>query len=206
MPYVPGFEPKSMGDYSIARLRELGARLNTDHTLNDYRADHRLASVLILAYPSELESHIVLTRRTQHLPTHAGQISFPGGSIEADDRDPVHTALREAREEINLNDNEIDILGILEVTLLPSGFAVAPVLAVSDRQPVLQPNPDEVDEIFSIPISIVSDLSLYREDSLERDGIRRQFYYLNYGDYYIWGATAKMLRNLARLLQDGSGC
>jgi 8-oxo-dGTP pyrophosphatase MutT (NUDIX family) len=194
-----------MAEFSIATLRELGTRLTTEHTLEDYREDHRLAAVLILAYPDDRESHIVLTRRTHHLPNHAGQISFPGGSIEAGDRDPVHTALREAREEINLDDNDVDVLGILDVTVLPSGFAVAPVLAVSDRQPSLIPNPDEVAEIFSIPLSMISNLTLYRQDSVERDGVRRQFYYLNYGEYYIWGATARMLRDLAGLLQEGSG-
>lgn len=194
-----------MAEFSIASLRELGTRLTTEHTLEDYREDHRLAAVLILAYPDDRESHIVLTRRTHHLPNHAGQISFPGGSIEAGDRDPVHTALREAREEINLDDNDVDVLGILDVTVLPSGFAVAPVLAVSDRQPSLIPNPDEVAEIFSIPLSMISNLTLYRQDSVERDGVRRQFYYLNYGEYYIWGATARMLRDLAGLLQEGSG-
>ena len=194
-----------MAEFSIATLRELGTRLTTEHTLEDYREDHRLAAVLILAYPDDRETHIVLTRRTHHLPNHAGQISFPGGSIEAGDRDPVHTALREAREEINLDDNDVDVLGILDVTVLPSGFAVAPVLAVSDRQPSLIPNPDEVAEIFSIPLSMISNLTLYRQDSVERDGVRRQFYYLNYGEYYIWGATARMLRDLAGLLQEGSG-
>jgi len=194
-----------VAEFSIATLRELGTRLNTEHTLEDYREDHRLAAVLILAYPDDREPHIVLTRRTHHLPNHAGQISFPGGSIEAGDRDPVHTALREAREEINLDDNDVDVLGILDVTVLPSGFAVAPVLAVSDRQPALQPNPDEVAEIFSIPLSMISDLTRYRQDFLERDGVRRQFYYLNYGKYYIWGATARMLRDLAGLLREDSG-
>lgn len=193
------------GDYSIARLRELGARLDTAHTLETYSADHRLAAVLILAFPGPGEPHIVLTRRTAHLPNHAGQISFPGGSIDAADRDPIHTALREAREEIALDERTVDVLGILDITVLPSGFAVAPVLAVTEHPPVLVPNPGEVEEIFSIPLSMVSDLSRYGRDSLVRDGQRREFYYLNYGDYYIWGATARMLRTLARLLQHDSG-
>ena len=162
----------------------------------------RLAAVLILLYPEEDEPHFVLTRRTDHLPHHAGQISFPGGSIDPDDPDPVFTALREAREEIALADETLEVLGVLDTTLLPSGFAVAPVLAIMDSAPVLKANPDEVEEIFTLPLSLTTDLSRYGKDFVERDGRRRNFHYLNYGDYYIWGATARMLRQLAKQLQE----
>lgn len=187
------------------QLRQLGKSMTTEHALDQYRDKHRLAAVLILLYPGAHEPHIVLTRRAGHLPNHAGQISFPGGSVDADDTDPVYTALREAREEIDLDDETLEVLGVLEVTLLPSGFAVAPVLAVMDCKPELRANPAEVEEIFSIPLSMTTDLSRYGKDSVERDGIRREFHYLHYGDYYIWGATARMLRNLAQLLQSASG-
>jgi 8-oxo-dGTP pyrophosphatase MutT (NUDIX family) len=193
-----------MNVLSIAQLRQLAAGLTMEHALDQHSDEHRLAAVLILVYPGQDEPHVVLTRRTSHLSNHAGQISFPGGSVDADDLDPVHTALREAREEIALDDRTVDVLGILDITVLPSGFAVAPVLAVMDAQPVLQANPHEVEEIFSIPLSMISDLSRYGRDSLERDGQRREFFYLYYGDYYIWGATARILRALAELLQDGS--
>ena len=190
---------------SIAGLRKLCEQLDTEHTLDHYRGVHRLAAVLILVYPGENEPHIILTRRTDHMPNHAGQISFPGGSIDVDDPDPVFTALREASEEIALDGDSVDVLGIMEITILPSGFAVAPVLAVVDSPPQLVANPEEVEEIFSIPLSMISDLSRYGQDAVIRDGQRREFYYLNFGDYYIWGATARMLRDLAKLLQGDSG-
>lgn len=192
-----------MQTYSIAHLRQLSARLGTGQALAGYRGHHRLAAVLILAYPGAGEPHIVLTRRTDHLPNHAGQISFPGGSVDAADPDPVHTALREAQEEIALDGSSVEVLGVLDVAVLPSGFAVAPVLAVTEQEPLLTPNPDEVEEIFSIPLSMVSDPDRYGRDFLERDGLRREFHYLHYGEYYIWGATARMLRSLARLLEAG---
>jgi len=191
-----------MSHWSISRLREFGMTLDLEHDLDAYRDEHRLAAVLILLYPEEDEPHFVLTRRTDHLPHHAGQISFPGGSIDPDDPDPVFTALREAREEIALADETLEVLGVLDTTVLPSGFAVAPVLAIMDSAPVLKANPDEVEEIFTLPLSLTTDLSRYGKDFVERDGRRRNFHNLNYGDYYIWGATARMLRQLAKQLQE----
>jgi len=192
-----------MADYSIQLIRDIGTSLNTDHSLAEYESGHRLAAVLILIFPGQVEPEVILTRRSEHLPTHAGQISFPGGNISQVDDGPVDTALREAREEIALVSDPVEILGVLDITLLPSGFAVAPVLGITDNLPALTPNPSEVDEIFSIPLSLVCDLDQYRKDFLERDGNIREFYVLDYKDYYIWGATAKMLRTLAKVLIQG---
>ena len=194
-----------MAGWTMSQLRQLGQDLDTSHALQDYRDGHRLAAVLMLVYPGATEPHIILTRRTEHLPTHAGQISFPGGSIDPRDPDPVHTALREAYEEIALVRDNVEVLGILDVTVLPSGFAVAPVLAITDSAPELVANPDEVEEIFSLPLSLAANLDAYGRDFLERDGQRREFWTLQFGDYYIWGATARMLRELAHLLSVSSG-
>lgn len=192
-----------MADYSIQLIRDIATSLTTEHSLAEYESEHRLAAVLILIFQGQLEPEIILTRRSDHLPTHAGQISFPGGNINQEDDGPVETALREAREEIALVSDPVEILGVLDVTLLPSGFAVAPVLGITDKLPELTPNPGEVDEIFSIPLSLVCDLDQYRKDVFEKDGSVREFYVLDYKDYYIWGATAKMLRTLAKLLIQG---
>ena len=187
---------------TISQLKQLTRRLTVDHDLDSFSQQHRLAAVLILVYPGPEGLNIILTRRSDALPTHAGQISFPGGSVAEADPDPVHTALREANEEIRLESSAVEILGVLDVTVLPSGFAVAPVLAVVESEPQLAANPEEVDEIFSIPLQVVADLAQYRTDTLERDGIQREFWYLEYQGRYIWGATAKMLRTLAVLLQE----
>lgn len=189
-----------MAVISISQLKALTVDLNTDHSLELFQDEHRLAAVLILVYQGLQEPEIILTRRSLNLSNHAGQISFPGGTMDVDDTDPIFTALREASEEIDLRGSDVEILGILNTTTLPSGFAVSPVLGVMDSTPALKANPDEVDEIFSIPLSLICDLSVYGEDSVVRDGVRRDFYYLNYQEYYIWGATAKMLRTLGKLL------
>lgn len=189
---------------SITELKNLTAGLGTDHSLEQYRDRHRLAAVLILIYQGSHEPEIILTQRSSSLTNHAGQISFPGGTVEEGDSDPVHTALREAREEIDLQEHEVEVLGIMETTTLPSGFAIAPVLGVMESLPWLTANPGEVEEIFSIPLSLANDLSRYQMDFLEKDGLRRDFYYLQHDSYYIWGATAKMLRELALHLNPGS--
>jgi 8-oxo-dGTP pyrophosphatase MutT (NUDIX family) len=189
---------------SITELKNLTAGLGTDHSLEQYRDRHRLAAVLILIYQGSHEPEIILTQRSSSLTNHAGQISFPGGTVEEADRDPVHTALREAREEIDLNEEGVEILGIMETITLPSGFAIAPVLGVMESLPVMSANPGEVAEIFSIPLSLANDLSRYQMDFLERDGKRRDFYILEHKDYYIWGATANMLRTLALMLNPYS--
>ena len=189
---------------SITELKNLTAGLGTDHSLEQYRDRHRLAAVLILIYQGSHEPEIILTQRSSSLTNHAGQIGFPGGTVEEADRDPVHTALREAREEIDLNEEGVEILGIMETITLPSGFAIAPVLGVMESLPVMSANPGEVAEIFSIPLSLANDLSRYQMDFLERDGKRRDFYILEHKDYYIWGATANMLRTLALMLNPDS--
>ena len=190
--------------FSLQQIRALTADLSSEYSLEQYRGQHRLAAVLILIYQGLNEPEIILTRRSNTLPNYAGQISFPGGTVDESDLNPIFTALRETREEIALQENEIEILGTLDTTTLPSGFAVTPVLGLIECLPALTPNPDEVEEIFSIPLSLVCDLSIYGEDFLIRDGERRDFYYLNYNEYYIWGATAKMLYTLAKLLNSKS--
>jgi 8-oxo-dGTP pyrophosphatase MutT (NUDIX family) len=187
---------------TIDQFKTLANRLDAVHGLDRYSREHRLAAVLILIYPGPGGLRIVLTRRSDNLPTHAGQISFPGGTVDDLDPDPVHTALREAREEIGLESTAVEVLGILDESLLPSGYAVAPVLAVTETEPALTANPAEVADIFSIPLSLVADLDQYNRDFVIRGGEKREFFFLEYEDYYIWGATAKMLRTLALYLDE----
>ena len=164
---------------------------------------HRAAAVLLLVCPGERELEIVLTRRSGHLPHHAGQISLPGGSRDPEDESLVHTALREAWEEIGLDAGAVDVLGCLPAAHLPSGFCVTPVVALSEHPPALRPDPAEVEEIFSLPLSLVLDRDLYRRGSRLRNGINRKFYYFDFEGYYIWGATAGILHSLAHAMGQG---
>ena len=140
---------------------------------------------------------MVFTRRSEALSSHAGQISFPGGTVEAEDPDPIHTALRESEEEIGLKRENVNILGTLDWYAMPSGFVVLPVIGSLQQSQGFIPAPAEVVEIFSIPLQDLLDIGLYKRDTIIRNGIKREFYFFEFKEYYIWGATAAMLRSLA---------
>lgn len=143
----------------------------------------------------------ILTRRSEQLPQHAGQISFPGGRVQREDMSLEATALRETREEAGLDPSGVAILGRLPLTVVPSsGFAITPVVAWSDMRPRLQPDPREVAELIDCPLSFALDPSSYKIGSLLRDGVVREFWYVEFEGHHVWGATARILRSLALLL------
>jgi len=165
-------------------------------------AEQRLAAVLILMTPGNDDPELIFTKRSHELPSHAGQISFPGGTVETSDLDPVHTALRESEEEIGLNRDNVEILGTLDWYTMPTGFVVLPVVGHLTQRQEFVAAPDEVAEIFSIPLATLLDTSLYKSDIFTRNGMKKRFYFFEFKEYYIWGATAGMLRSLALKLSD----
>lgn len=176
-----------------------------DHDLTVYpsiEAGQRLAAVLILLSPGNDGPELIFTRRSEDLSSHAGQISFPGGTIEPDDNSPIHTALRESEEEIGLNQSNVDVLGTLDWYTIPSGFVVLPVIGHMNQRQDFIAAPEEVAEIFSIPLQTLLDTSLYKSDTFIRDGFKRRFYFFEFKGYYVWGATAGMLRSLALKLAN----
>ncbi|MBN4053683.1 CoA pyrophosphatase [Haliea sp. AH-315-K21] len=176
-----------------------------DHNATVYPtvgAKQRLAAVLILLTPGDDGPELIFTRRSEHLPSHAGQISFPGGTVEPDDASPIETALRESEEEIGLNRAYVDILGTLDWYTIPSGFVVLPVIGHLSQKQKFKAAPEEVAEIFSIPLRTLLDTSIYKSDTFTRNKIKRRYYFFEFKEYYIWGATAGMLRSLALKLSD----
>lgn len=153
----------------------------------------RPAAVLVALVASPAGLQILLTRRTEHLPNHAGQISFAGGRVDASDRDTVATALREAEEEIGLDARAARVLGVLPEFLVPSGFRITPVLAWLEREPRLQADPSEVAEIFYLPAAIGLDPEAWYQKEVERAGRRRAVWAMDYQERHIWGATAAIL-------------
>lgn len=158
------------------------------------------AAVLIGLLPAPGGPRILLTRRTAHLRDHAGQISFPGGRIEAADAGPVGAALREAHEEVGLEPERVEVLGELACYRTRTGFLIHPVVGWIDRPASFRPDPFEVAELFELPLAFALDPANHRRDAYERDGRRREFWVVPYGEHYIWGATAGILVNLARLV------
>ena len=143
---------------------------------------------------------VLLTQRTAHLSAHAGQISFPGGRFEVGDGTPENTALRETEEEIGLTRAHIEVLGRLSVRETGTGYRVVPVVGVITPPFSVAPDPHEVAAVFEVPLSFVLDPANHRFETRIMSGVQRQFYSVLYGDYYIWGLTARLLVNLSQRL------
>ncbi len=143
---------------------------------------------------------VLLTQRTAHLSAHAGQISFPGGRFEAGDGTPENTALRETEEEIGLTRAHVEVLGRLSVRETGTGYRVVPVVGVITPPFPIVADPHEVAEVFEVPLSFVLDPANHRFETRIMSGVQRQFYSVLYGDYYIWGLTARLLVNLSQRL------
>jgi 8-oxo-dGTP pyrophosphatase MutT (NUDIX family) len=147
---------------------------------------------------------VLLTQRTSHLPTHASQIAFPGGKVDRADASPTATALREAWEEVGLSPDGVEILGQLPDYATGSSFVVTPVVGLVSPDVPVQPNPQEVAEIFEVPLAYLMNPAHHRRHEAWWEGRHRQWYSMPYYDggaeRYIWGVTAGMLRNLYRLL------
>ena len=165
------------------------------------RAEPVPAAVLIPLVQRPQGLTILLTMRTDHLSNHAGQVSFPGGRSEPFDVSPVATALRETEEEVGLSRAHIEVLGCLPDYLTGTGYRVTPVVGLVTPPFELRADPSEVAEIFEVPLAFLMDGLNHQRLSVELPGGRRSFYAMPYERFYIWGATAGMLRNLFHLLR-----
>lgn len=167
--------------------------LNSDVVLPEGRR-LRPAGVLMGITTFDIEPRVVLTKRSSALKHHPGQIAFPGGKQDEDDSDVIAAALREAREEIGLPEHHARVIGTLPSHETVTSFNVTPVIALIDRPFTIVPEPGEVEEVFSTPLSHLLDPQNYIVESRRWRGTRRHYFTVPYGPYYIWGATARMLR------------
>lgn len=139
---------------------------------------------------------LLLTRRTDHLSNHPGQVSFPGGHIEPVDKTPEETALRETEEETGLHRRHVEILGTLDDYETRTGFRVIPVVAIVTPPFELEPDPNEVAEVFEVPLDFLLDPANHQRHTRTFEGRDREFFAMPYNDHFIWGATAGMIINL----------
>lgn len=155
-----------------------------------------IPAAVLLGIRSETET-VILTKRSARLKHHPGQIAFPGGRQDPTDITLVDAALREAHEEIGLPPAIVDVLGALPPHQTVTGFQVTPVVALITGNYVPRPEAGEVSEIFEVPLSHLVTPEMYRVEGRRWQGRRRLFYTVPYGPYYIWGATARILRAFA---------
>lgn len=174
--------------------------LNPHVTLPEGRV-LRPAGVLVCFVADGDGARLILTKRSSQLTNHPGQIALPGGKVDNGDDGPAGAALREAREEVGLPEGAAEVLGTLPPHETITGFNVTPVVAWAPKPFAWAPEPGEVAEIFDVPFAHVTDLSLYQVEYRRWRGERRHYFTVPYGPYYIWGATARILRGLAERLE-----
>jgi len=153
------------------------------------------AAVLVPVILDGETAELLFTRRTDDVETHKGQISFPGGVCDADDADPVDTALRETEEELGIPRTKIDVVGCLPELNTPTGFCITPVVGMLAGLPPLRPNAAEVAEVFTVPLSFFAG---GRSEMWMVNGAEREVWFYDHGGTVIWGATAAMARMLFR--------
>jgi len=154
----------------------------------------RRAAVLLPLFPKNGELHLLLTRRTDTVEHHKGQISFPGGVSDPDDNGPISTALREAEEEVGILRAQVEILGVLSDLATPSGFDIAPVVGFIPSLPRLKVHAAEVAEVIPVPLAFFADPANERTMVVQRDGLANRVYRYPFRGHDVWGATAAIVR------------
>ena len=173
-----------------------------DHVLNPFLRDMILreglrdAAVLVPVVDHADGATVILTQRTAKLRNHAGQVAFPGGRIDPEDRTPEDAALRETEEEIGLSPGRIEIVGRMPDYVTGSGYRIAPVLGVVKPSFSLAINPDEVDAAFEVPLAFLMDPANHRRESRFWNEQERFYYAMPFQERLIWGVTAGIIRTL----------
>ncbi len=165
--------------------------------------DLKDAGVLVPIIERAGDATVLLTQRTEHLSSHAGQIAFPGGRVDREDGGPLGAALRETHEEVGIEPHRIDVHGFLDTYETGSGFRIHPVVGFVDPDFTLTINQHEVAEAFEVPLAFLMDPKNHEKHSAVWRGKRREYYAIPFGDYYIWGATAGILVAMYRTVFGG---
>lgn len=186
-----------------AMFEEINPHLVGDKLFEDRWSEIRKDAAVLVPIIDRAEGpSILLTVRSSDMPSHAGQISFPGGKAQPEDEGPVATALREAFEEVNIAPDLVDVVGALGVHKGGLGYSVTPIVGVVDPGVDIRPCPREVAEVFEAPLSFIADLSNHIIETRVHKGVSYNMFAAPYGRYHVWGLTAGILRSLAEILQD----
>ena len=183
-------------------FRELNPNLvGTPHFESRWTTKRRPAAVLLPLIERPNGWQILLTVRTKSMPSHPGQISFPGGRVHADDPTHIYTALRETEEEIGAPQSAVEVLGTLGLHHGGLGFSVTPVVGVVASDAPLVACTREVDQIFEVPLDFVRDLNNHDTECHELEGEQYTMHVMPYAQFHVWGLTAGILRSFAEALR-----
>lgn len=160
---------------------------------------HRAAAVLI-PITDRAEPGVILTQRPTWLRSHAGQVAFPGGKVDDSDENSIFAALREAEEELNIPPARVEVIGVADTYYSGSGYSIAPVVGIIPPDLEIQPNPQEVEDWFEVPLAFLLDPANSIKKEANWNGQQRSYYDMQWGERRIWGVTAGIIANLARRL------
>lgn len=180
--------------------------VGSDFALNDLDqppAELRAAAVLVPLVDRDGVLSVLLTQRTEDMPSHAGQIAFPGGRRQVEDPSLVITALRETEEEVGIDRSFVEVVGPIDTYVTRTGYAVTPIIGFVRPAFTLKPDPREVADIFEVPLDFFLDPANHHVHSRTWQGRERRYYAMPYGERYVWGATAGMIKNLYHILAEG---
>ncbi len=180
--------------------------VGSDFALNDLDqppVELRAAAVLVPLVDRTGVLSVLLTQRTDDMPSHAGQIAFPGGRKQAEDPSLVVTALRETEEEVGIDRSFVEVVGPIDTYVTRTGYAVTPIIGFVRPAFTLRPDPREVADIFEVPLAFFLDPANHHIHSRTWQGRERRYYAMPYGERYVWGATAGMIKNLYHILAEG---
>lgn len=177
--------------------RELTALLGTQPRRVEARG--RPAAVLVPVAFANNDARLLFTKRPDGLGIHGGQVSFPGGGVDASDRDATAAALRESQEELGLDPGQVQVLGLLDDLITITGFTITPVVGIIPAEPVLNPSPVEVEDWFWVDVERLRDPRQWRVQHFTFEGRERNTWFFEGARHTIWGATASIVRQLLRL-------
>jgi 8-oxo-dGTP pyrophosphatase MutT (NUDIX family) len=164
-------------------------------------SDRVPAAVLVLFLYRDGAPALVFGKKTEDVPHHKGQFSFPGGVVQRSDRSAVEAALREAQEEIGLEPAAVEVLGLFDdMPTTVTNFVITPVLGVAVGSPALRPDGREIERVIEIPLAHLLRPDAFRVEQWERDGARRPVMFVTYGEDVVWGTTGRILRELVDAL------
>lgn len=190
----------------ISAALKAGHRFDDDLNVGDERdlpsaRPTRTAAAVLIAITDRAEPGVILTQRPANMRSHPGQVAFPGGKIDPEDKDAIAAALREADEEIGLNIGDVNLIGTTDSYISGSGYAITPVLAVIPPDLPFRPNPHEVESWFETPLSYLLDRDNLVQRSAIWNGAERQYWEVQWQQRRIWGVTAGIIVNLRERLK-----